>query len=53
MNEKYKHEKDRVQEKHCAEIEDTRLLFNCIHYHMSPKCFAGFYGLKGLELGED
>ena len=36
----------------CPEIEDDSLLFNCLHYNMSPKCFIEIFGVNGIELGE-
>ena len=44
-------EKKKVK-KFCAEIEDELLAWNCIYYHISPKCFIDVLGEQGLELGE-
>ena len=36
--------KIRVKSEYCAEIEDEKLLHNCLFYNMSKKCFAETFG---------
>ena len=36
----------------CSEIEDDNLLFNCLYYNLSSRCFHETFGSRGLELGE-
>ena len=38
--------------KQCAEIEDEKLLHNCMFYNISPVCFIEAFGNQGLELGQ-
>ena len=45
-------QKVRVKSANCPEIEDERLLVNCLYFHISRKCFVDTFGLSGLELGE-
>ena len=33
-------------------MEDQELLFNCLHYYMSTKCFYEAFGSRGKEFGE-
>ena len=47
-----KDEKIKVKSNKCSEIEDENLLFNCLYYNMSSKCFLKTFGNRGLELGE-
>ena len=36
----------------CNDMEDELLLFNCLYYNLSPKCFINNFGEHGLEIGE-
>ena len=42
----------RAKTTYCPEIEDERLVFNCMHYYMAPECFLETFGAQGIELGE-
>ena len=45
-------ERDRVRSAKCPEIEGEALLFNCLYYNLSPKCFINNFGERGIEIGE-
>ena len=47
-----KDQKMRAKSANCVEMEDERLLVNCIYFHVSRKCFVEAFGSNGLELGE-
>ena len=50
--EKVQLEKNKVIFTKCKEIEDQELLFNCLNYYMSTKCFYEAFGSRGKEFGE-
>ena len=47
-----KDQKIRAKSSNCVEIEDERLMVNCVYFHVSRTCFVEAFGLNGLELGE-
>ena len=38
------YEKVRMKENFCKDIEDEKLVFNCVHYNLSPECFFEIFG---------
>ena len=52
LENRVKQEKLRVRSVYCPEIEDEKLLFNCVSYNLSPTCFINTFGDRGIELGE-
>ena len=55
MNDKVEAAKVILRANECKDINsdiDDDVAYNCLYYHLSPKCFSETFGPRGIELGE-